>query len=88
MREPFGSGSVNGGEGVLLVACCHGWVTIAAWRSHAFNLTALTTEEKIELIDDIWTGIDFSALPLTPEQRAELDRRLDRLEQEDVAKSR
>jgi putative addiction module component (TIGR02574 family) len=48
----------------------------------ALNLTALTSEEKLELIDDLWTSIDFSDLPLTPEQRVELDRRLDRLEQE------
>ena len=48
----------------------------------ALNLTALTTEEKIELIDDLWTSIDFGALPLTAEQRVELDRRLDRLDEE------
>ncbi len=48
----------------------------------ALNLTALTTEEKVELIDDLWTSIDFDALALTAEQRAELDRRLDRLEEE------
>jgi putative addiction module component (TIGR02574 family) len=48
----------------------------------ALNLTTLTTEEKIELIDDLWTSIDFGAFPLTAEQRVELDRRLDRLDEE------
>ena len=48
----------------------------------ALNLADLSVDEKLELIDDLWTSIDFSELPLTPEQRAELDRRLDRLEQE------
>lgn len=48
----------------------------------ALNLTSLTTDEKLELIEDLWTSIDFSALTISPEQRAELDRRLDLLEQE------
>ena len=48
----------------------------------ALNLTALTTEEKIELIDELWTSIDFGAVPLTPAQRAEIDRRLNRLDEE------
>jgi putative addiction module component (TIGR02574 family) len=46
----------------------------------AIDLASLTPEEKLELIDDLWLSIDFDKLPLTPEQRAELDRRLDRLE--------
>lgn len=48
----------------------------------ALNLTSLTTDEKLELIEDLWTSIDFSTLAITPEQRAELDRRLDRLDEE------
>jgi putative addiction module component (TIGR02574 family) len=48
----------------------------------ALNLADLSLDEKLELIDDLWTSIDFSELPLTPEQRSELDRRLDRLELE------
>jgi putative addiction module component (TIGR02574 family) len=48
----------------------------------ALNLASLTPDEKPELIDDIWTSIDFDRFPLTHEQRAELDRRLDALEQE------
>jgi putative addiction module component (TIGR02574 family) len=48
----------------------------------ALNLATLTTDEKLELIEDLWTSIDFSTVTMTPEQRAELDRRLDLLEQE------
>jgi putative addiction module component (TIGR02574 family) len=48
----------------------------------ALNLAALTPEEKLELIDDLWASIGADDLPLTPEQQAELDRRLDRLDRE------
>lgn len=55
---------------------------ITTMSKHALNLTSLSTDEKLELIEDLWTSIDFSTLAITPEQRAELDRRLDLLEQE------
>jgi putative addiction module component (TIGR02574 family) len=48
----------------------------------ALNVDALTPEEKLELIDDLWASIGADDLPLTPEQQAELDRRLDRLDRE------
>jgi putative addiction module component (TIGR02574 family) len=48
----------------------------------ALNLTALTTDEKLELMDDLWISIDFSGFPLTANQQAELNRRLDSLEQD------
>jgi putative addiction module component (TIGR02574 family) len=48
----------------------------------ALNLTSLSNDEKLELIDDLWTSIDFTTLVITPEQRAEFDRRLDLLDQE------
>jgi putative addiction module component (TIGR02574 family) len=48
----------------------------------ALNLGSLTSDEKLELIDDLWASIDFGAIQLSPEQRTELDRRLDRLELE------
>jgi putative addiction module component (TIGR02574 family) len=43
------------------------------------NLRKLPLEERIRLVEDLWDSIasDQNALPLTPEQRAELDRRLD-----------
>jgi putative addiction module component (TIGR02574 family) len=48
----------------------------------ALNLADLTPEEKLELIDDLWASIGVGDLPLTPDQQAELDRRLDRLDRE------
>jgi putative addiction module component (TIGR02574 family) len=43
------------------------------------NLRKLPLEERIRLVEDLWDSIasDQNALPLTPEQRVELDRRLD-----------
>ena len=44
------------------------------------NYRALPVSERIELVEDIWDSIAedtaASALPLSPEQRAELHRRL------------
>jgi putative addiction module component (TIGR02574 family) len=46
------------------------------------NLRKLTLEDRIRLVEDLWDSIaqDQNALPLTPEQAAELDRRLESLE--------
>jgi putative addiction module component (TIGR02574 family) len=48
----------------------------------AFDLTKLTAEEKLELIDELWTSITPEEFPLTAEQRSELHRRLDHLDEE------
>lgn len=42
------------------------------------NLRQLPVEERIKLVEDLWDSIaeDRTALPVTLEQRAELDRRL------------
>jgi putative addiction module component (TIGR02574 family) len=42
------------------------------------NLRELSVEERIKLVEDLWDSIaeDRKALPVTPEQKAELDRRL------------
>ena len=42
----------------------------------------LPIEERIKLVEDLWDSIaaDQQALPLTPAQKAELDRRLDAYE--------
>ena len=42
------------------------------------SLRKLPIEERIGLVEDLWDSIaeDCKALPVTPEQRAELDRRL------------
>jgi putative addiction module component (TIGR02574 family) len=46
------------------------------------KLRELPVEERIRLVEDLWDSIaaDKKALPVTPEQRAELDRRLDAYE--------
>jgi len=43
------------------------------------RLRDLPVQERIKLVEDLWDSIarDQSALPVTPEQKAELDRRLD-----------
>jgi putative addiction module component (TIGR02574 family) len=40
----------------------------------------LTPQEKIELIDALWESLQTEDLPLTSQQMAELDRRLDEFE--------
>jgi putative addiction module component (TIGR02574 family) len=46
------------------------------------DLGKLPLDERIQLVEDLWDSIaaDQNALPLTAEQRAELDRRLDAYE--------
>ena len=43
------------------------------------NLHSLPLDERIKLVEDLWDSIaaDQDALPMTPEQKAELDERLD-----------
>ncbi len=49
------------------------------------DVSALTADEKFELIDDLWRSLSPDDFSLTPEIRAELDRRLERLDQEGPA---
>ena len=46
------------------------------------KLQELPVEERIRIVEDLWDSIaaDQKALPITPEQKAELDRRLDAYE--------
>ena len=46
------------------------------------KLRSLSIEERIRLVEDLWDSIaaEFQALPLSAEQKAELDRRLDAYE--------
>lgn len=46
------------------------------------KLQELPLEERIKLVEDLWDSIaaDQKTLPLTAEQQAELDRRLDAYE--------
>ncbi len=50
------------------------------------NLRALPIDERIQLVEDIWDSIaaDQTALPMTDEQRAELDLRLDAYESDKI----
>ena len=50
----------------------------------AVDLDALTTEQQLELLDDLWErlGRDPGSFPLTPEQARELDARDDALEED------
>ena len=51
----------------------------------AFDIGTLTTEERLQLIEELWESIgpeERERLPLTAEQQEELDRRLDALERE------
>ena len=49
-----------------------------------FDFSTLTPAERLRLAQDLWDSVDdavgVDVLPLTDEQRAELDRRLDDLE--------
>jgi putative addiction module component (TIGR02574 family) len=46
------------------------------------KLRELPVEDRIKLVEDLWDSIaaDRKALPVTAEQKAELDRRLDAYE--------
>lgn len=50
------------------------------------DLHALPIDERIQLVEDIWDSIaaDQALLPLTDEQRTELDRRLDAYESDNM----
>jgi putative addiction module component (TIGR02574 family) len=50
----------------------------------AVDVGLLDEEEKLDLLDRLWESIgrDPRALPLSPAQQAELDKRLDDLEAE------
>jgi len=49
-----------------------------------FDIASLTPEERLSLLEDLWDSLAAvaEALPLTPVQRVELDRRLDELDAE------
>lgn len=51
---------------------------MSALRDQIANLTAA---EKAELLDEVWESLEADALTLTDAQRAELDSRIEHLEQ-------
>ena len=52
----------------------------------ADDLRTLSIGERMQLVEDIWDSIaaDQAVLPLTDEQRVELDRRLDAYETDNI----
>lgn len=48
----------------------------------AVDIDSLSPDERLDLIEDLWDSLAATPekIPLTAAQRAELDRRLDRLE--------
>ncbi len=57
---------------------------LLAMARPAVNVAALSREEQLRLLDELWEvlGRDPDALPLSDEQRRDLDERLDDLERE------
>lgn len=50
----------------------------------ALNLSELTAEEKLRLLEDVWDSlaVEPNTVPLPDWQRTELDRRIDELDRE------
>jgi putative addiction module component (TIGR02574 family) len=48
------------------------------------NIEDMSAEERLRLLEELWNSLSQrpKAIPLTPEQREELDRRIDDLEGE------
>jgi len=48
----------------------------------AFDFSELSVPERIQLVEDLWDSVAAESpfLPLTPEEIAELERRLDEME--------
>jgi putative addiction module component (TIGR02574 family) len=48
----------------------------------ALDLSKLTPTEKLPLLDEIWRSMSPDDVPVSPEVRAELDRTLDRFDED------
>ena len=48
------------------------------------NIEDMSTEEQLRLLEELWNSLSQrpGAIPLTPEQREEFDRRLDDLDRQ------
>lgn len=51
----------------------------------AVDISELSPQQRLELIEQLWDSLTAADVPLTPAQRAELRRRLERLEREGVS---
>jgi putative addiction module component (TIGR02574 family) len=50
----------------------------------AIDMSKLTPDEKLDLIDELWESLRPEDFALTDDLRAELDRRLDRIDRHGV----
>lgn len=48
----------------------------------AVDISGLSPEERLRLLEQLWDSLSDEDVPLTARQRAELDRRLDDLDEE------
>ena len=48
----------------------------------AIDVSQLTPDEKLQLLEELWDSLSDNEVPITAAQRAELDRRLDDLDQD------
>ena len=48
----------------------------------AINIDELSADERLRLLERLWDSLSDEDVPLTPAQRAELDRRLDELDRD------
>jgi putative addiction module component (TIGR02574 family) len=46
------------------------------------DVKALTAEERLNLIEQIWDSLEADDVPVTEAQKAELDRRIERMERD------
>ena len=46
------------------------------------DINQMSDAEKLELIDELWDSLEDKAFPLTPEQMAELDRRMETFDED------
>ena len=51
------------------------------------DFSHLSPQERLDLIEDLWDSLNPAAVPVTPAQKAEIDRRLATLDQ-DIASGR
>jgi putative addiction module component (TIGR02574 family) len=58
----------------------HNWLV----AKPALDLSSLTSDEKFELIDELWQSVNPNDLQLSQETRDELDRRLAKLDRDGI----
>jgi putative addiction module component (TIGR02574 family) len=51
----------------------------------AFDISGLTPDERLELIEHLWDSLTPEQVPLTEAQQEELQRRLERLDRDGVS---